>query len=79
MNADVVCAFGANFLTDYLEDAVPADVRGQLDAHLAGCPRCVAFVHSFVETPRILRAATLAEAPAGFEESLRSFLRRHRR
>lgn len=78
MNAPLVCASGVDLVTDYLEDALPADVRRQVDSHLLGCPRCVAFVHSFRETPRILREATQAAPPAGFEGSLTEFLRRHR-
>lgn len=78
MRADVVCATGVEVLMDYLEDALPADVRAELEAHLAGCPRCVAFLASYRDTPGILRRATLAALPADLEGSLRAFLRRQR-
>ena len=78
MKADVVCASGVDLLMDYLEDALPGDVRADLDAHVAGCPRCLAFLASYRETPAILRRATLAALPADLEDSLREFLRRRR-
>ena len=70
----VTCKDGAALLMDYLEGALPEDVRSALDAHLAGCPRCVAFVRAYRETPRILRQSTSFEMPAGLQESLRRFL-----
>jgi anti-sigma factor RsiW len=60
---------------DYLEGVLPAEVRAALDEHVAGCPRCAAFVASYLETPRILREATAATLPADVEASLRAFLR----
>jgi anti-sigma factor RsiW len=74
MNAHVVCVDGVELLMDYLEGVLPPDVAAALDAHVAGCLRCVAFLASYQETPRILRAATLAETPPGLHESLLRFL-----
>jgi anti-sigma factor RsiW len=70
----VNCARGVDLLADYLEDALPVEVRRDIDAHLAACPRCVAFVDSYLQSVRILRGATLADPPPGFEASLRRFL-----
>ncbi len=63
---------------DYLEGALTAPVRAALDAHLAGCPRCVAFVASYRDTPRIVRQATAVALPAELERSLAAFLRARR-
>lgn len=68
------CRDGAALLMDYLEDALPADVRAAIDVHVAGCPRCIAFVRAYRETPRILRDATAIEIPEGLVESLQRFL-----
>lgn len=68
------CRDGAALLMDYLEDALPADARAAIDGHIAGCPRCVAFVRAYRETPRILRDATAMEIPEGMAESLMRFL-----
>ena len=78
MSAPVVCASGVELLNDYLEGVLPPDVRAELEAHLLGCPRCVAFVESYRATPGIVRRATAAELPEGLEQSLQEFLRRQR-
>jgi anti-sigma factor RsiW len=64
---------------EYLEGTLPADIRSALDAHVAGCPKCVAFVASYLETPRLLRTATAASLPADLHTSLMDVLKKHRR
>ena len=76
---DVSCASGVALLMDYLEGVLPDDVRTALEAHVAGCPRCVAFVASYRKTPELLRAATDSALPTDVRQSLRSFLRSQRR
>jgi anti-sigma factor RsiW len=71
----VVCATGVELLMDYLEGVLPADVRAALDEHVAGCARCAAFVASYLETPRIMREATVVSLPADVEASFKAFLR----
>jgi len=71
----LVCADGVGSLGDYLEDALDPVQRGAIDAHLAGCARCLAFVKSYRATPRILREATLATMPDGLDRCLLGFLR----
>jgi anti-sigma factor RsiW len=78
MTDRVVCASGVELLMDYLEGALPAALRSDLEGHVASCPRCAAFVGSYRETPRILREATVAAFPAELVESLRAFLRARR-
>jgi anti-sigma factor RsiW len=74
MKAELVCVDGVGFLIDYMEDMLAPDTRRAIDAHLARCPRCVAFVKSYAETPRIFREATRAVLPAALGERLRRFL-----
>jgi len=74
MMARMVCADGVERLMDYFEGTLsPAD-RQAIDAHVSGCRRCLAFVESYRQTPRILRAATAAALPADLARSLRRFL-----
>lgn len=73
--SDVSCASGVELLMDYLEGALPAETVAALEAHVAGCPRCQAYVDSYRETPRILRNATATTPPPELEQSLRAFLR----
>jgi anti-sigma factor RsiW len=71
----IVCASGVDLLTDYLEGVLPPEVNAALEAHVAGCERCTAFVASYRETPRILRHATAIAMPSDVQASLRAFLR----
>ena len=72
---EIACASGVELLMDYLEGVLPPDLHTALDEHVAGCPRCAAFVASYCDTPRILREATAATLPADLEASLKAFLR----
>ena len=71
----VACASGVELLMDFIEGVLPADVSAALEAHVADCARCTAFVASYQATPRILRDATTVALPADIEESLQAFLR----
>ena len=72
---EIVCVSGVELLADYLEGVLPPELQSALEAHVAGCPRCAAFVASYRDTPRILREASAAALPADIEASLRDFLR----
>jgi len=71
----VVCRSGVELLMDYLEGVLPPDVQAALEAHVAGCDRCAAFVASYQATPRIVREATTMTLPADIEAKLKAFLR----
>ena len=71
----IACASGVDLLMDFLEGVLPAETNTALEAHVAGCARCAAFVASYQATPRILRDATAATLPADVEASLKAFLR----
>ena len=75
---DLVCMSGVELLMEYMEGALAPDVRVAIEAHVAGCPRCEAFVASYRETPRIVRDATRIEMPADLEASLLAALRASR-
>jgi len=75
---DISCGSGVELLMEYLEGVLPPETNAALEAHVAGCERCTAFVASYRETPRILRTATAVELPADIQESLLAFIRRLR-
>jgi len=75
---EIVCMSGVELLMEYMEGALTPDVRAAIEAHVAGCPRCDAFIASYRETPRIVRDATRVEMPAGLEASLLTALRNAR-
>ena len=67
---EIACVSGVELLMDYLEGVLPGDVHAALDAHVAGCPRCAAFVMSY-------RNAIVRDLETGtdLETSLKAFLR----
>ena len=75
---EVSCETGVELLMDYLEGVVPDDTRTLLESHVAGCPKCAAFIGSYLATPRILREATAAAMPPELQLSLLAFLRAQR-
>jgi anti-sigma factor RsiW len=76
---DLACISGVDLLMDYLEGELPGDVRAAIEAHVAGCERCVAFLDSYRAAPRITREATIMELPADLEASLMAAVRAARR
>ena len=74
----IACMSGVELLMEYLEGELAPDLRAAIDAHIAACPRCVSFIESYRETPRILRDATASEMPAELQESLLAALRAQR-
>jgi len=74
----MTCKSGVKLLMEYLEGTLPEDVRTAVEAHVAACPRCVAFIASYRETPRLMRDLTEAAIPADLADSLRTHLRAHR-
>jgi anti-sigma factor RsiW len=76
---DITCISGVELLMEYLENELPADVRAAVEAHVAGCPRCEAFLDSYLKAPRTVRDATAIEMPADLEASLLAAIRSRRR
>ena len=79
MNTSLTCREGAEHMMEYVEGVLDAAVRQTIDAHLAGCPRCVAFVRSYVAVPSIVREATHTTWSGSDEDALWRALARRRR
>jgi anti-sigma factor RsiW len=47
---EITCRELVQLVTDYLEGAVPADVRARLEEHLAECPHCREYVRQIEVT-----------------------------
>jgi anti-sigma factor RsiW len=75
---EIGCASGVDLLMDYLEGVLSPPVHAAIETHVAGCPKCVAFIASYRETPRIMRDATFFDLAAGQQTSLLTFLRARR-
>lgn len=64
----MTCRELADFLMDYLNEDLAADVRAAFDRHLALCPNCVAYVKTYRTTIELGRRAFADdEADAGTE------------
>lgn len=74
MNTSLTCRDGVERLMDYSEGVLDDHARQGLDTHVAGCPRCLAFVRSYRETAGIVRAATRVTLTPGARASLRTAL-----
>src|SRR5262249_18815870 len=74
MTANLVCRDAVELLMAYLGVVLSETEREAMEPPLPRCPRCVAFVESSRQPPRILRAATAAELPEHLAASLRRFL-----
>jgi anti-sigma factor RsiW len=73
----VTCEAGVRELMNYLEGTVPAPLRLEMEAHVAGCAFCRAFIASYRETPRILREATDRAPSPEQRRAIAGFLRSH--
>ncbi len=50
---DLPCAVVVELITEYLDDALPADQRSRLAAHLAECDGCSTALDQFATTVRL--------------------------
>ena len=50
---DLPCAVFVEMVTDYLDGAIPADLRARLDAHLAICPGCRSVLEQIQQVVRL--------------------------
>jgi hypothetical protein len=50
MSTDLVCREVVELISDYLEQALPADVHASVEQHLAGCDGCTTVLEEFRQT-----------------------------
>jgi len=68
------CREIVEIVTDYLEDALPLDVRRRVELHLEACPGCLAYLDQMRETVRLLgRLREDALEPGVREELVHAF------
>ena len=59
----LTCHEVIDLLTDYVEDALPAEERGRVEAHLATCDGCTAYLEQVRETIRLTGMLTEEQVP----------------
>jgi anti-sigma factor RsiW len=67
----LTCHDVIELITDYLEDALPPDVRSRVESHLAGCDGCTGFLEQMRQTIRLTGMLAEEEIP---EEQKRELL-----
>jgi anti-sigma factor RsiW len=72
---DVACQALVEFVTDYLEDALPAATRARFDRHLAGCAGCRVYLMQSAQTIRAARAFGVASLPPSERAALLGLFR----
>jgi hypothetical protein len=71
----ISCKQLVDYCMDYLSGSLPAEERESFDGHLAYCPECVKFFHTYKKTPAISRGALSLEMPERVRGEVRDFLR----
>jgi anti-sigma factor RsiW len=71
----MTCKRAAELLLDYHDGTLDVDDRQELDAHLAQCATCRAFVATYKTTTSLCRKVLSSTVPADIEDRLLSFLR----
>jgi anti-sigma factor RsiW len=70
----VTCRDFADFLVDYIDDTLPADVRQRFELHLDECPDCVTYLRQYRDTIRLTAHAGEDAAIAMPEELARAIV-----
>lgn len=71
--------FIEDFLADYLDGAVGPETIAELEAHLAVCRPCVAYLNTYRRTRGIVGQGARMEMPAEMKDILREFMTKHLR
>lgn len=69
------CRDIGTLLHDYVEGALEPSVRTQLDAHLADCPGCLAFINTYRHTVHLSKELRCEDIPPELQHKLRTFIK----
>ena len=61
-------------LVDYVGEELVVEVRETLEIHIAGCPKCGAYVATYRHTIQVSRVLPTCALPPAFEARLRKVL-----
>jgi len=79
VSSEMRCREIVDLLVDYLDGSLPPETTRRLDAHLAGCSPCIAFVNTYRGTVSAVRRLSETEIPPELRERLISFLENQNR
>jgi anti-sigma factor RsiW len=69
------CREISDLLLDYVEGVLEPNVSKQLDAHLADCPSCLAFIKTYRHTIKLAKDLRCEDIPSELQHKLHSFLK----
>ncbi len=70
----MTCRDAIDLMSEYLDTLLDADGLRALEAHLAGCPPCTAYLNTLRRTREVTGEAGRVEMPAEMRDRLRRFL-----
>jgi predicted anti-sigma-YlaC factor YlaD len=79
VGGDVACKDVVELLTDYLEGALPSDLRRRIDEHLGACDGCTNALEQMRETIRLTGGLTDDRVPPAEREAVREAFMQWRR
>jgi anti-sigma factor RsiW len=69
--------FIEDFLADYLDGSLGTETVAELEAHLAACRPCVAYLNTYQKTRDVVGQNGRVEMPAEMRDILRRFVIKH--
>jgi len=76
LRRDLVCQQAVELVTDYLEGALSRKERNHFEAHLRGCPNCLAYLEQMQATVRAVRALASDDLTPAARTELTELFRR---
>ena len=70
----LTCREVVGLLADYLESALSQELIDELEAHLAGCEPCRAYLNTYQRTKALTAEAERVAMPEEMRDRLRQFL-----
>jgi anti-sigma factor RsiW len=71
------CEDTVRLLVEFLEHQLPPGIHGELERHLARCPRCLAQLKTYQSTLSLLGTLKEDDLPPELRWTLKSFLDRN--
>ena len=75
MSETKTCQDCIDLLADYVDGALPADLKSRLEEHFGGCQPCEDFLSTYRATTSVCRKVMARAIPESVAKKLHAFLR----